>query len=314
MKLKIPARLFPLNMPLKLRGNADELARFYFTVWFSEVTFTKRDRIMSKNILFYLKDIEKNIRNHCHLILSMDLDDSSWFHALGDSITHKIKANMQNLADKPFTTLVVISTKPSNTLYKEFGLRELVYAGNCGLDILYQGSQAVNHDSLGKNGVIAGFYHELCALMSRFQELLLTNKHYSVQVRLREKNASFPEMFMDEMRKILAKYPNISMVQSRKILEFTLVGFFQKDSIHSRVQKFLGKSNTLDLYIGNHLMHHRKKVENCGILAISSGKTNQSFSDYHLDDMEDLLIFLNWLNDADCVNYFVPACSEAQLN
>lgn len=269
---------------------------------------------MSKNILFYLKEIERNVRNHNHLILSVNLDDSWWFNTLDDSAAYKIKANMQNIADKPFITLVVISTKPSNMLFKEFGLRELVYAGNCGLDILYHGSLSVNHDSLSKNGVIADFYHELCALISGFQDLVLTNKYNSVQVRLRDNNSSFPEMFMVEMRRILAKYPNISMVQSRKILEFTLVGFFQKDSTHSIIQKFLGKSNALDLYIGNHFVNNRKKTGNIGILAVSLGKTKQSFSDYHLDDVDDLLIFLNWLNEADCVNYFVPAYLEAQLN
>jgi hypothetical protein len=80
---------------------------FLFGFW--NGFFTKKGSKMSKNILFYLKEIERNVRNHNHLILSVNLDDSWWFNALDDSAAYKIKANMQNLADKPFITLVVIS-------------------------------------------------------------------------------------------------------------------------------------------------------------------------------------------------------------
>lgn len=270
--------------------------------------------MMTKNILVDLKNVEKYISNYDHMILSIDLDDAWWMNALNDSTAYKIKSNIQTLALKPFITSVVISTKPSNMLFKEFGLRELLYAGNHGLDILYHGSQAVNHDSLGKHGVIAGFYHEIDSLVSSYQGLSITKKNYSVQIGLRGGTSVFPEKFLIEIRKILAGYPNISMIHSRKILEFTIAGIFQKAAIHSRIQKFLGKSNTLELYIGNHFISHRKIAENCDMLAVSLNRAMPSYSDYHLDDMEDLRIFLNWLNESDCVNYFVPGYLKCQLN
>lgn len=269
---------------------------------------------MRKNLLLHLRDIERKIRNSNHLILSIDLDNSWWQVGLDNSATYKIKNDMKNLANKSFVTLVVTSTKSSNMLFKEIGLSELVYVGNYGLDILYRGNQIVEHNSLEDSEIIADFYWELVNLIPRFKGLSLINKYYSVQIRLCKSTDSFDDIFMASLRSILRKYSNILMTQSCTTIEFTCIKFVQKASIQSRIKKFIGKSNTVDLNIGNHLVNNVKKGNQAGAVTISIGEIEQPFSDYHLDDMGDLWLFLNWLIEADCINNFDSAFSRIHLN
>jgi len=60
-------------------------------------------------------------------------------------------------------------------------------------------------------------------------------------------------------------------------------------------------------------MSHAKAAIHGGIKAVSIGKNKQLFSDYHLDDLDELQIFLTWLNEVDCIKYFVPAQADFQL-
>ena len=269
---------------------------------------------MTKNLLVHLKDIERSVENSNHLMLTLDLDELWNSHPRHDFSHQKIKYNIRRLAHNPFVTTVIISAGSSDKLYKEFGLKELVYAGNYGLDILYHGPKAMKHEVSGNRRMMHDFYQEIKNLVSSFPQLQIVDNKYSVQISFDEAEGEFPECFMLSIRKVLGKYPNLYMHHSCSVLDFKPIGFFQRGSVHARIQKLLGKSNVFGLYIGNHRMSHAKAAIHGGIKAVAIGKNKQLFSDYHLDDLDDLQIFLTWLNEVDCIKYFVPAQADFQLN
>lgn len=74
-------------MPLKLWGNPEVVQAYrcflfdFRKRFFVRINFKAgKVKNMSNNILFQSKDFEKNVRNHNHLILSMDLEYSWWLN------------------------------------------------------------------------------------------------------------------------------------------------------------------------------------------------------------------------------------------
>lgn len=249
-----------------------------------------------------LSKIEGRLRSSGGILIMLDFDGTLSPIALTPSraiLPEGIKSAL--LKCSKFFPIVVISGRPLKDIKMKIGLKNLIYAGNHGLE--WQIKKKINYWPVPKETIklLLDIKQKFQKIEQKYSGVLLEDKYFSLAIHYRQLDSIFISNFKRDANKIIGSLNNSSILQvlrGKKVIELRPNLDWNKGKfalfIHQYFQNKL-KLKLVPVYMGDDKTD--EDVFNLFDKGITArvGQNKTSYAKYYLRDAAQVKLFLNWL-------------------
>ncbi|MDD2702490.1 MAG: trehalose-phosphatase [Candidatus Omnitrophica bacterium] len=250
----------------------------------------------------------RDILNDKFIFLFLDYDGT--LAPIADSpasatLSGKNKRLLRSLSKKPDCRLAIISGRSLEDIKVTVGLKDLIYAGNHGLEVEGPGIKFKSRVSPGSKSVIRRLYEEMAGKFSTIKGVFVEDKGLTISVHYRLVAEKDLKCFSSIFLEVTGPYVlsgKIGIDSGKKVYEIKPPVKWDKGKVVlwllARRQFVSGKKKILSVYAGDDatdedaFMALKKKG-----LTISVGNRSGSEARYYLKDAGEVTEFLKLIRD-----------------
>ncbi len=251
-------------------------------------------------------EIEKRIREAERIILFLDYDGTLTpiverpEMAVADE---ELKNLLNTLSANPKIEIIITSGRAIQTLKQLIPLRNIVYAGDHGINIEFPSGESFTwHKAKQVNPIINKIYNELSQYFKSEPRVILEkkNSNLSVHYRLLEDVNKINET-IQATYKIVKKHDKSSLLQiftGSKIVEIRAKGWDKGKVVEIISKKLKTTNRDLMFFIGDDITDEDgfKKIKSTGIpILVKNDNNRETFADYFLNNPLQVRQFLSYL-------------------
>lgn len=246
--------------------------------------------------------ISKKLRNH-HLCIFLDYDGTlAPITKLPNlaKLPEKTKEVLQSLVATHACHVAMVSGRQINNLYSLVGIKDIIYAGNHGLEVSALGSKIKIPVSLAYKKLIKSIYLEFKKKFKFINGVIIENKSSSITLHYRavaKTHILAVKSIFNNLTRSLVLQKKITIIKGKKVLEIFPPVIWHKGKlvllILALLKSLFNFSKIMSIYIGDDLTDENafKSLARKGITVIV-GKTKGTAANYYLKNPEEVRDFL----------------------
>lgn len=250
-----------------------------------------------------LSEVKEQLRNKFILLL---LDYDGTLTPIVETpkkavISKETKELLQRLSKNSHCALGIISGRALEDIKNTVGIKDIIYAGNHGLEIEGPKIKFESHVSPRLKSVIRNIAEELSKRLSSINGILLEDKGLTLSIHYRlvdKKDMPALETILFEVANPYTLRGKIKINSGKKVYEITPSVQWDKGKVAlwlmARQQFASGENKVLPVYIGDDVTDEDafKALKRKG-LTIFVGGPGKSSADYYLKDAQEVARFLH---------------------
>jgi trehalose-phosphatase len=211
-------------------------------------------------------------------------------------ISQEVKDLLNKLSKSPTCKLAIISGRSLNDIKGLVGLKDIIYAGNHGLEVEGPKIKFESHVSPRLKSVIRHIYEDVVSKLSKIKGVLIEDKGLTISVHYRLVDEKNIQEFLRIFNEITDPYivrDKIKINSGKKVYEIKPPVMWDKGKVVlwllARQQFLSGENKIFPVYIGDDITDNDafKVLKNKG-LTIFVGESNVSDASYYLKDTEEV--------------------------
>ncbi len=220
-------------------------------------------------------------------------------------IPKETKALLKELTQSLRVKIAIISGRSLNDIKGLVGLKDIIYAGNHGLEIEGPKIKFESQVSPRLKSIIRHVYEEAISKFSKIKGVLIEDKGLTISVHYRLVDKKDIQEFLSIFNEITDPYivrDKIKISSGKKVYEIKPPVIWDKGKVVlwllARQQFLSGENRIFPVYIGDDIADNDafKVLKNKG-LTIFVGESNVSDASYYLKDTEEVTEFLRLISD-----------------
>jgi len=220
-------------------------------------------------------------------------------------ISPEAKGLLNKLSKKSHCSVAIISGRSLNDIKGLVGLKDIIYAGNHGLEIEGPKIKFESHVMPRLKATIRHIYEDAVSKLSKIKGVLIEDKRLAISVHYRLVGKKDIQEFLSIFNEITGFYivrGKIKVDSGKKVYEIKPPGMWGKGEavlwILARQQLLSGKNKIFPVYIGDDVTDEDAfKVLKKKGLTISVGERPGSEAQYYLKTTEEVTEFLKLIRD-----------------
>lgn len=252
-------------------------------------------------LLKYWDSLKNKLNNN--IMLFLDYDGTITPIAKTPSkavIASKTKNLLSELSKNSHCKIAIISGRSLNDIKNMVRLRNIIYAGNHGLEIEGPKIKFENEISPRLKDIIEQIKNDLYTKFSKIKGILIEDKRLSLSIHYRLVNKKYIPLIKNVLKETTEFYlirKKVKIDSGKKVFEIKPDVDWDKGKVVlwllRREQFLLKDSRILPIYIGDDLTDEDafKALGNKGI-TISVGKPHHSYAKYYLKNVKEVEKFL----------------------
>lgn len=215
-------------------------------------------------------------------------------------IPEETKELLKKLSQKPNYTLAIISGRALEDIKNIVGLKDIIYAGNHGLEIEGPKIKFEGQVSPRSKSVIRNIYENMVRNLTKIKGVLIEDKGLAISVHYRLVAGKDMQEFLSKFCEITEPYmvkDKIIINEGKKVYEIKPPVAWDKGKVVlwllARQQFLLGEDRIFPVYIGDDITDEDafKALKRKG-LTVFVGKSGNSMANYYLNNTEEVTKFL----------------------
>lgn len=220
-------------------------------------------------------------------------------------IPKEAKELLQKLSDSSYCALGIISGRSLEDIKNTIGIKDIIYAGNHGLEIEGTKIKFESHVSPRLSSIIRHIYEDAVSKFSKIKGVLIEDKRLTISVHYRLVDEKDIQEFLRIFNEITDPYivrDKIKINSGKKVYEIKPPVKWDKGKValwlFARQQFISGAKKVLPVYIGDDITDEDafKALKRKG-LTVFVGEPGNSKADYYLKDTEEVTKFLRSISD-----------------
>ncbi len=165
----------------------------------------------------------------------------------------RTKDHLALLLQMPRYSIGIVSGRAVDDVAARVGIEDVIYTGNHGLEILYQGGRWVHPEAARLRPKLTEIRKRLDEELGHIPGLLLEDKGVTVSIHYRFAAGDPGEEVRQRVARVLEPFAvNFHLTEGKKVLEIRpAVSFHKGTAIHTVAQMFSVKESDLVVYIGD---------------------------------------------------------------
>lgn len=250
-------------------------------------------------LLEHLPEIASALRAAPEILLFLDFDGT-----LSPIVENPRRADLPagtrealvRLASNPRFLVAIISGRALADLRTRVGLKNLIYAGNHGLEIKGPGIEFIEPVAAERLKALGELSRHLRARLHNIRGVEVENKVLSASVHFRRAPSNrLPEIRQVVDDAVVFDDNPFEITEGRKVLEIRPRVGWNKGMAVRWIQKASGHPNALPLYIGDDSTDEDAFLALPKGITISVGEARETSAQYFLERQESVPEFLLWL-------------------
>lgn len=254
--------------------------------------------------LLYIEDIKSKLMQSRSIIF-FDYDGT-----LSPIVSRPEDANLSELMRDTLGKLskklqiAVLSGRELSDIKEKIRLPHIFYGGSHGFEIedptgtIYEAESASDFLPFLENA-----FTELNTLFSNYQGIFIERKKYAIAIHYRSlKDSSQIQLIRNSLDNLIIKYPKLQLTSGKKIFELKPSMEWDKGKavIFIMNQLFGNNADVYPVYLGDDITDEDafKAIKDRGIGILVGRHEQLTYADYHLIDTEQVLRFINCINNA----------------
>lgn len=222
-------------------------------------------------------------------------------------LSRTMKRVLQQLAQQPQCTLVIVSGRALNNLKKMVGLKNIIYVGNHGLEFGNWQAAVKFTISPRYKAILLQIKKKLQKKLAAIKGVFLESKQFALCLHYRSVNKKEVPVVKAVFNRVVAVYQMRSALQvltGKKVLEIAPVSLCHKGTAVRLILDLLScklKSNKIaSLYIGDDVTDENafNALKNRGI-TVFVGKPKQTCANYYLNNTQEVKILLKEIQNLE---------------
>jgi trehalose-phosphatase len=215
-------------------------------------------------------------------------------------ISEKVKELLETLSRKPNLALAIISGRELKDVKNIVGLKNIIYAGNHGLEIEGPKIKFESHVSPRSKSVMRDIYENLISNFSRIKGVLIEDKGLAISVHYRLVDAKNMHEFLSiffEITKPFTANNKIKINEGKKVYEIRPMVAWDKGKtvlwLLARQQFLVEEDKVIPVYFGDDITDEDsfKALKNKG-LTIFVGEPKASKAAYYVKSAAEVAQFM----------------------
>jgi len=220
-------------------------------------------------------------------------------------ISREAKDLLNKLSKKSHCSVAIISGRSLSDIKGLVGLKDIIYAGNHGLEIEGPKIKFESQVSPRLKSIIRHIYEDAVSKFSKIKGVLIEDKGLTISVHYRLVDEKDTQEFLSIFNEITDSYivrSKIKINTGKKVYEIRPPVMWDKGKVVlwllAKQQFLLEKNNILPIYIGDDVTDEDafKVLKNKG-LTIFVGEQGNSEAQYYLKTIEEVTEFLRLISD-----------------
>jgi len=220
-------------------------------------------------------------------------------------ITKEVKGLLQKLSKSPHYRVAIISGRALSDIKGLVGLKDIIYAGNHGLEIEGPKIKFESQVSPRLKSIIRHIYEDAVSKLSKIKGVLIEDKGLTISVHYRLVDKKDVQRFLSIFNEITDPYivrGKIKINSGKKVYEIKPPVMWDKGKIVlwllGRQQFLLGENKIFPIYIGDDVTDEDAfKVLKKKGLTIFVGEQASSKAQYYLKTTDEVAEFLKLISD-----------------
>jgi trehalose-phosphatase len=264
---------------------------------------TEGDMRVKGHLFVYTEEIKKLLKKASHCILFLDYDGTLVPICKEPPLARlslDTKKVLKDLLRNPFLSVGIISGRSLGEIRKMVGIRNLLYAGNHGFEIMFNKGVWIHPDL---EGFASGLKKVVRAVRSRtrgIKGILVENKKFTVSVHYRNVTTHSPGKIRGVITDILERCSEpFTVSRGKKVFEIRPLIEWDKGKAVERLTKLLAiRSKLVRIYIGDDQTDEDAfSVLGKGDISIRVGAKKGSRARYYLRGSGEVVTFLKMLHE-----------------
>jgi trehalose 6-phosphate phosphatase len=251
-------------------------------------------------LLEHLPEIASALRAAPKILLFLDFDGTLAPIVDDPSLADmpaETREALVRLASNPRFLVAIISGRGLADLRTRVGLKNLIYAGNHGLEISGPGIEFIEPVAAERLKALGELSRHLRARLNDIRGVEVENKVLSASVHFRRAPAaSLPEIRQAVDDAVVFEDNPFEITEGRKVLEIRPRVGWDKGNAVRWIQQASGHPEALPLYIGDDSTDEDAFLALPDGITISVGKARETSAQYFLERQESVPEFLLWLS------------------
>lgn len=251
-----------------------------------------------KYLIKALPKIEKKIHSYSGCLLMLDFDGT--LSALANTPTRAFLSKKNKLILRQINrlaTVAIVTGRSLTDIEKKVGLKELIYAGNHGLEWRIAGKHEKIKIPVKMTASMNLLNNQLGNLCKRYNRSLLENKDLGLSLHYRLVSLSLVDQLLKEAKRLINPFQKkrlLKITENKKTLDIQPALSWNKGSWVNFLHQKLGKQ-LLPIYIGDDITDEDVfNILRPGI-TIKVGQNRDSKANYYCHNIKQINSFLNWL-------------------
>ncbi len=260
-----------------------------------------------KNLFRHWDNLEKELSDK-YIILFLDYDGTLTPIVSTPEkafISQEVKGLLNELSKSPTCKLAIISGRSLSDIKALVGLKDIIYAGNHGLEIEGPKIKFESQVSPRLKSIIRHIYEDAVSKLSKIKGVLIEDKGLTISVHYRLVDEKDIREFLSIFNEITGSYivrSKIKINTGKKVYEIRPPVMWDKGKVVlwllAREEFLSGKNKIFPVYIGDDVTDEDafKALKNKG-LTIFVGEQSNSAAQYYLKTIEEVTEFLRLISD-----------------
>ena len=251
-----------------------------------------------KYLIKSLTEIEKKIRTRPGCLLFLDFDGT--LAALTPTPAQAILSKKNKLLLQQASRLMptaIVTGRSLADIKQKVGIKNLIYAGNHGLEWQIAGKQGKIRIPAKMIAAIDSLRRPLSDLCEKYPGALVENKNLGLALHYRLVSPCLASQLLKEAKQLITPFQRkqlLKITESKKTLDIRPALLWNKGTWIKFLQKKINKQ-LLPIYIGDDITDEDVfKILQPGI-TIKVGINRESKANYYCHNIKQVGLFLNWL-------------------
>jgi len=267
---------------------------------------------VTQPLLDHLPDLAARVGAAGHLFLFLDFD-GTLAPIVEDPDMAQMPAGtrdaLRSLAGKENLSVGIISGRALRDVQERVGLKDIIYAGNHGLEISGPGLSLVNPTAAMQVARLRELAQDLRNRLLHIPGILLEDKVLTASVHFRKAPANFRE----EIRRIVEAAVGSTgdlfcVTRGLEVFEIKPRVNWNKGSAVRWIQKRLAKGPALTMFLGDDITDEDAFAALPDGITVRVGPHGKTSARYHLETQESVPEFLLWFADATAFSLETNRC------
>ena len=258
---------------------------------------------MKRYLFFYSEEIIRRVQVASHCMLFLDYDGTLVPICKEPSLARlsvDTKKVLKDLYKNPFFSVGIISGRSLGEVRKMVGIRDLLYAGNHGFEIMFKKCVWTHPRLDGFTSGLKKISRELRSRTQGIKGIIVEDKKFTVSIHYRNVTAKSPGNILAVIEEILGPYPEtFTVARGKKVFEIRPFVEWNKGKAVERLTQLLGVSpRTMRIYIGDDQTDEDAfSILGKDDISIRVGLKKKSRAQYYCRGSREVVAFLKMLTD-----------------